>query len=80
MFSRLIDFGDVAVRMDEIRKLVRGVDGTSIECAYGPPDDGPTTSMPYRDALKLYEEHRALSEREHQEYMLKLTAAGQRVI
>ena len=75
MFSRLIDFGDVAVRFDRIKGLERGVDGTRIGVDYG-RDDDVTTSMPYRDALKLYEEARAQGEREYQEHMLAMARAG----
>ena len=74
MFARMIDFGDVAVRFDVIKRLDRGVDGTTIQCEYS-RDENPTTSMPYRDALRLYEEARVQADAEYREHQIRLAAA-----
>ncbi len=76
-FDWMVDFGDVSIRFDLIRSLKRGVDGTTISCDYG--RDGEETTMPYRDALKLYEEVRAKAAADYEQHMLKL-AAVQRVV
>lgn len=78
MYHWLIDFGDVAVRFDTIKQLERGVDGTTIHCEYSRAD-AVTTSMPYRDAVRLYEETRAAEEASYREHMVKL-ASVQRVV
>lgn len=69
--NRMVDFGDVAIRCDRINGMTRGVDGTRIDTGYA-RDAEQTTSMPYRDALKLYEEARAESFAEYRAYMLDL--------
>lgn len=79
MFQRMIDFGDVAVRFDMIKRLDRGVDGTTIQMDYT-RDGSPTTSMPYRDALRLYEEARAQADAEYREHQIRLAAATRMVL